>query len=123
VSAYLQCTLGDSIRVAPTKKAAVNVSIAGGLFILPHTHISMGLSGYQPPRLPRPTAPLALIRVRLLMPKSLNCWFFLAEAVPIANLPDDTHKNAMIFIVSGGSYLGRGVFRLTCRQGWGLQDV
>jgi hypothetical protein len=90
VSAYLQCTHGDSIRVTPAKKVAVDASIAGGLLILPRT-----------------VAPLALVGVRLLMPKSLNRWFVLAEAGPIFNLPDDAHKTAMIFTVSGGSYLGK----------------
>jgi hypothetical protein len=39
----------------------------------------MALSGYQPPRLPRQLAPLALWGVRLRMPRSLNRVFFLAE--------------------------------------------
>jgi hypothetical protein len=108
VSAYLHCVHSDSIRVTPAKKVAVDASIAGGMLIFPRTTIPPTLSSAWPPWFPPTIAPSALVGVRLRMPKSLNRWFFLAEAGPIVNLPDDTHRSAMLFIISGGSYLGKG---------------
>ncbi len=107
VAAYLNCAHGDSIRVTPAKKAAVDASIAGGMIIFPRSTVPMALSGYQPPRLPRQLAPLALVGVRLRLPRSLNRVFFLAEAGPVVNLPEETFRSGMLFIVSGGSYLGK----------------
>jgi hypothetical protein len=92
---YITCVSGDIIKETPLRKVVLNGSISGGVLVVP----SLGV------------AQMAHIGFRLSLPRSLYQAFALVEAGPIVNVPGETNNKAILCMVSGGSYWGKGKFQ------------